>query len=419
MLTWFCAIAMSAPAAASSRNDVVPTPPPPDSAPASVSATPGNAKVKITWTPVAGADGYRIYRGVNGVWISTPVGRTVGTSHTSNGLANGTTYSFTVAAYTKGGNGPLSLAVSAMPMAPPQDVTAVAGNRRVTLHWTASAGATSYAIYRKAGDEPEFTELTTGVMVTSFVDPGLTNGIRHQYHVVAVTAASASDWSSKVSATPVPPPPSLAPVLSAAPGNGKITLVWTAVPDAPGYNIYRSTTGAFDGQPIGTTNETIFKNGGLANDTTYFYTVAAKNMGGEGPRAAAASAVPVAPPSAPQNVTAVPSDKRMTLTWSTSAGAASYNIYRGIMANQQSSVPIAVVAGALFVDTGVINGATYYYRITATNPGGESPRSIEVTAMPARPMTDDPLSSFDFCDAGSTVKATGRMQRLLKKVWRF
>ena len=101
-------------------------------------------------------------QGVNGAWSPTPVGRTTRTSYTMDGLANGTTYSFTVAAYTKGGDGPLSLAVSAMPLSPPLEVKTTVGDRRVTLSWQPSAGATSYTIYRKVGSEPDFRELTTG-----------------------------------------------------------------------------------------------------------------------------------------------------------------------------------------------------------------------------------------------------------------
>ena len=84
-------IAMSAPLSASLTDK-------PEAAPATVSVVAGDAKVTISWTPVAGAEGYRIYRGVNGMWAPTPVGRTTGTSHTSYGLENGTMYSFTVAA---------------------------------------------------------------------------------------------------------------------------------------------------------------------------------------------------------------------------------------------------------------------------------------------------------------------------------
>lgn len=291
------AVASSQPVAADTRAVVPPIPP--ASAPENVRVEPGNARVKITWSPVAGAEGYRIYQGMNGAWISTPVASTTGTSHISQGLANGTTYSFTVAAYTKAGNGPLSLAVSAMPLAPPDEVKATSGDRRVTLTWRPSIGATSYTIHRRIGNEPGFVELTTGVLTQPFVDPQLTNGTRHHYRISAVTAATQSAWSAVVSAVPAPPPPASAPVLRAAAGNRAVTLRWTAVPGAPGYSIYRSKTGAFLGAPFASTSETSFKNTGLALDTTYFYTVAARNMGGEGPRAPAVSAVVVASPVRP------------------------------------------------------------------------------------------------------------------------
>jgi fibronectin type 3 domain-containing protein len=192
---------LSAPAAASMQQET----PPPASAPVRVEAMPGDAKVRLKWSAVPGAEGYRIYQSVNGAWSATPVARTTLTTHTRDGLANGTTYSFTVAAFTKGGDGPLSLAVTAMPLSPPLDVKTTVGDRRVTLSWQPSAGATSYTIYRKAGNEPDFRELTTGVTAPPFVDPNLTNGIRYSYQLRAVTAAAESELSARVSAVPVAP----------------------------------------------------------------------------------------------------------------------------------------------------------------------------------------------------------------------
>ena len=407
-------IAFSESAAAAANSTV---PPAPTGPPADVAVEAGNGKVTLTWSPVPGAEGYRIYRGVNGVWIKTPVARTALTSHTSHGLANGTMYSFTVAAYTKGGDGPLSLAVTAMPLAPPQDVTATASDRRVTVSWQPSAGATSYTIYRRIGNEHDFIELTTGVMTSPFVDPQLTNGTRYSYRVSAVTAATQSDWSANVSAVPVPNAPAIAPVVSVAAGDGKATLKWTVVPGAPGYAIYRSTTGAFAGPPIATTDETTFRNPGLENDITYFYTVAARNMGGEGPRAEPVITVPVAPPPAPEHLAAVPGKKQMTLSWSPSPGAVAYNVYRSSIVNRHAMQPVAAgIAGTRFVDTNISNGLTYFYTVTARNDGGESERAPGIRAgrgLPgASPITADTLSAVDYCAA----PPVGRFQRLWRKV---
>jgi hypothetical protein len=172
---------------------------PPGSAPSSVSAVPGNGRVTVSWTPVPGAAGYRLYRAANGVWETAPIATTTSTTHVSRGLANGTTYSFTVAAYAKSGDGPLSLAVTAMPLSPPLDVTAASGDERVVITWQLSAGATSYTIYRKLEGEADYAELTTGVTAPPFVDPGLENGARYSYYLRAVTAATDSDPSAVVS----------------------------------------------------------------------------------------------------------------------------------------------------------------------------------------------------------------------------
>ena len=115
------------------------------------------------------------------------------------------------------------------------------------------------------------------------------------------------------------------------------------------------------------------------------------------------TAVPVAPPAAPQNPAAVPVNKQMTLSWSPSEGATAYTIYRSTIGNRQASVPVATgVGGARFIDSTVVDGETYFYRIIASNNGGESPRSSEVPARlgaPAQLMAAGALAAVDFCDA--------------------
>jgi len=171
-------------------------------APANVNAIAGNGRVKLTWSPVEGADGYRVYRGVNGVFQQTPVASTTTTSHTSSSLVNGTTYSFTVAAYTKVGVGPSSLSVTVTPLATPQAVTSTPGDRRVNLKWEPSAGATSYVVYRKMSSEPEFQEIAVGVTAPLFVDFNLAPGTRYQYQVRAINAGTESELSERASAVP-------------------------------------------------------------------------------------------------------------------------------------------------------------------------------------------------------------------------
>lgn len=175
----------------------------PVTAPA-VIAIAGNARVRLAWTAVDGAVGYRIFRSTNGVWEPKPIARTANTSYMSEGLENGISYSFTVAAYASDGDGPLSLAVTVTPLAPPADVTATPGDRRVTLKWIPSAGASSYAIYRRMSTDADYQELATGVVAPTFVDTGLTNGRRYYYQVRAVAGQTESEPSERASAVASP-----------------------------------------------------------------------------------------------------------------------------------------------------------------------------------------------------------------------
>jgi hypothetical protein len=79
----------------------------------------------------------------------------------------------------------------------------------------------------------------------------------------------------------------------------------------------------------------------------------------------------------------------VNLTWSPGAGGTptSFNLYRGAASGQESATPIATVDGTTYSyqDTGLSNGTTYYYNLTATNGIGTGPISNEVSAVPAQP----------------------------------
>ncbi len=70
------------------------------------------------------------------------------------------------------------------------------------------------------------------------------------------------------------------------------------------------------------------------------------------------------------------------------AGATSYNIYRGSSSGGES-LQQSEVSGTTFEDSGLGDGQTYYYEVTAVNSGGESAKSSEasVTTKPAPTTT--------------------------------
>jgi fibronectin type 3 domain-containing protein len=201
------AVAVATPAAAASG------------APTGLSAQAGDTVATLTWSTVAGATSYRVYR--NGALRST----VSATSFADSALTNGSTYTYYVTAMKAALESAPSATVSATPAAvapgTPTGVVAAPGNGQVALSWTASTGATSYQVYRG------------GVLVgspsgTTFTDTGLTNGTSYSYWVVALAGTTPSAASSTVSATPVQPPVNgtfTGTVASIASGHGTLRVV--------------------------------------------------------------------------------------------------------------------------------------------------------------------------------------------------
>lgn len=96
-------------------------------------------------------------------------------------------------------------------------------------------------------------------------------------------------------------------------------------------------------------------------------------------------------PGAPANLTAVPGDHQLTLSWMSGGNSTEYQIYRGENKSDSEAVtPVGTTTATTattFTDTGLVNGTTYYYNVSATNAIGISPDSNEITAVPAIPPT--------------------------------
>ena len=362
-------------------------------APAGVSAAAGNVQTTISWNPVLGATSYNIYWSITaGVTKTTGTKITGATSpYTHSALTNGTPYYYIVTAVNAAGESADSSEVSATPLAspafPPTGVSASAGDTQNTVTWTAVTGATSYNIYWST--TTGVTTLT-GTKITGATSPythtGLTNGTTYYYIVTAVNLGGESVASSQVSASPLPSVPSAPTGVSASAGDTQNTVTWSAVTGATSYNIYWSTTTGvttLNGTKI-TGASSPYTHTGLTNGTTYYYIVTAVNAGGESIASSQVSASPLPPvPSAPTGVSATAGDTQNTVTWSAVTGATSYNIYWSTTTGVTTSNGTKITgATSPYTHSGLTNGTTYYYIVTAANLGGESIESSQVSASP-------------------------------------
>ncbi|MGO8672370.1 MAG: family 16 glycosylhydrolase, partial [Capsulimonadaceae bacterium] len=274
---------------------------------------------------------------------------------------------------------------------PPSPVPLVAtpGSGQVTLNWPPTSGATTYNIYQSTtayaeiGSAPYATNITTN----SYTNTGLTNGTAYYYQVAAVNSAGTSPQSAQAAATPgVDAAPNS---LTATAGNAQIALSWPAGGEATSYNIYRGTaTGAESATAIVTgVTATSYTDTGVANGTGYFYKVQSDDSAGTSGMSIEATAVPAAgdgAPVAPTSLTTIGGSAEVTVTWTDTTGAASYNVFRSTASGGEGTTAYATgVTAPIFADTSVASGTTYYYTVAALNNYGSSAQSSQASGTPS------------------------------------
>ena len=290
----------------------------------------------------------------------------------------------------------------------PGSFSVTPGDEENTVQWDAVAGATSYNLYWS--DTSPLTKqsatLIAGV-VSPYKHTGLTNGKLIYYAVTARNSAGESELSSVAGATPAPPVPlPAAPqAVSVTPGDGAVTLMWVSRLGDASYNVYSSTTKGFVPTAATKVNAnaitaTSFTHTGLTNGTTYYYVVTAVNSaGGESVASSEVSATPMpATFGAPTNLAATRGDTKVQLSWSPVQSASSYNVYwsktAGVVPGGSGVTKIdsPLITVTSYTHTGLVNGDTYYYVVTAIVMGVESAPSAEKSARPLPPAPPAPAT---------------------------
>jgi alpha-tubulin suppressor-like RCC1 family protein/fibronectin type 3 domain-containing protein len=347
------------------------------SSPAGLAATPSGSQVALSWTASSGATSYNVKRStVSGSGYAT-VNSPSGASYTNTGLISGATYYYVVSALNGGGESAnSSQATATLIPAAPTGLTPTPSGTQVALSWTSSSGATSYNVKRSTVSGSGYASVITGVTAASYTNTGLSSGATYYYVVSAVNAAGESANSGQASTTLIPAVPTgLTPALSGT----QVALAWTASSGATSYNVKRSTVSGSGYVTINGPTGASYTDTGLANGSTYYYVVTAVNAGGES--ASSSQSTATLAPVAPTGLTATLGDMQITLTWTASAGATSYNIKRSTI-DGSGYVTVGASTSAGYTNTGLTNGTAYYYVVSAVNGGGESAGSGQASATP-------------------------------------
>jgi chitodextrinase len=349
-------------------------------------------QIDLSWvlsTDNVAVAGYKISR--NGVLV----GNSPTANFSDTPLDEATTYTYTVWAYDASGNkssASTAITLSTLDVSIPSKptalgATAVSGSE-IDLTWVASTdnlAVTGYKVYRGGVQVGTSTS-------ASYKNTGLAQATLYSYTVAAYDAAGNTSVQSgaddattfDVSAPTVPTGLAGTPTSSS-----KIDLVWNASSDnvhVSGYDVY--TGGVFLSSPK-TASYTV---SGLAEATSYTFTVRARDDAGNASAQCAAitaKTLDVSAPSKPAGLTATPkSSSQIDLAWSASTdnvGVTGYKIFR-------DGVQIATTTLRTYSSTGLAEARQYAFTVAAydasanTSPQSQSAKAttLDVTA-PSKP----------------------------------
>ena len=256
--------------------------------------------------------------------------------------------------------------------------SAVAGNTQVTLTWLAPTNIGGSAInhYTVQGG-PSTIDNIAG---SPYTITGLTNGQSYTFTVTATNSNGTSLASNSLSAIPFSSPdaPTL---LTAVAGNGQVTLTWSAPTNTGGYPIdhysaYQSGTLKTDN--IAGLTTTI---NGLAKGQSSTFTVRAVTSKATSVDSNSLSATPTGVPDAPTGLTAAPTNTQITLSWTAPANTGGLTIDHYTV-SQGGTVKVDNIAGLTTIISGLTNGQSYTFTVTATNSAGTSAASTSVSSTP-------------------------------------
>jgi fibronectin type 3 domain-containing protein len=211
-------------------------------------------------------------------------------------------------------------------------------------------------------------------------------------------------------------PPGSPMNLSAMPGNAQVVLTWAAPSNdggaaISGYRVYRGNTSGGETLLITLGNVFTYTDTGLTNGQTYYYKVSAVNSIGEGSQSNEVPVTPATVPVSPFLTSVTPGDALAMLLWESppsdgGSAVTAYKVYRGTTPGGETLL-ITLGNVLTYTDTGLTNGQTYYYKVSAVNSHGESVLTDELSATPTSPSTNGGDNTWLYIGIGVVAVLAG------------
>lgn len=208
-------------------------------APAKITVSTTSDSVKLSWSKVSKASGYRVYMKVDGKWKALKTASAV--TYNAENLTASTNYTFGVKAYRKSGGKTYwsSLkSVKAKTKAMPDIKTpkATSTTNSVTLKWTKVEGASGYRVYQYK--DKKWVKIKS-VTANSYTVKSLKSATTYKFRIKPYAKTDSGtvwgDTSKTVTVKTVDP--TKTKITSATATDTSVTLKWSKVSSATGYRV--------------------------------------------------------------------------------------------------------------------------------------------------------------------------------------
>lgn len=359
--------------------------------------------LKLSWQPVNGAWGYRVFRKEGDNWVI--LGNVNNCTFLDPDVIAGTSYTYSLCAIdqkfreisSRSEDGFTSYHLGA-----PVLTAVTNGVGCVTISWERMNGAQKYRVFRKNVDENTGWFDIGDTTALTFDDKVVTSNKTYTYTVRCVTA-NGSAFASPFDSTGLTIKYIAAPALPTVTNiNGGITVTWKAVAGAAKYRLYRKVGNGAWAKLVDTTALT-YTDKKVTSGTAYSYTVRCLNATATAFTSAhntTGTKITYLAPPTPQS--AASCYGFVQFKWAKRAGAAQYRVYR--KTGNGAYVMLGNTKGLYWNDKKVASGTTYTYIVRCLSANGKVLTSAYTTGKTIKYIAAPGLKSV--AKSGSAVKFT-------------